>query len=452
MTEEYVNQERYLRSKVFNNVEPPGPSASLDFSFWYGTEGPFAQSSGCFPPKQTTYSYRTKFGGSEEQDPRVLIKQAQDQFLRPHDNGHEFSTERESFVSNHRTYSGVGYNGARYSGPLISNLSFAFMAGGDFDHRYHFSNIDPGVGTKYLALVRPTKSAANVAQALLELLVDMPKLPYELITRDQARSKYLKRGSGEYLNVVFGWQPLVQDVLKICRAIVYSNDIIQQYERDSGRQVRRRFPKPGFEQTPTFTTSSGPFLNEGTNFSRDQSSQFGRDLFASTSDSLGQVDIVDTRTEKYWLSAAYTYLSTGDDSFLGKMADYGRLANHVLGTRIDIDTLWQIAPWSWLSDWFTDIGGFIAINNSIAQDNLVIRYGYLMRESHFTRTWTHSGINFRLSGPTGPLISTYTRTKKERIRATPYGFGINPDVLTDKQWAILIALGLTKGDRKFWWG
>lgn len=451
MTEEYVNQVRWHKAAAFRNTDPPIKAATLDFNIWDRGLGPFAQSSGYYAPEQHTYSFRSGRGASGEQDPRVLIYEAQQNFLRPHDTGHEFSTENEHFSSTHESFTGVGYGGSRISGPMLSNGPSAFMAGLDFDHRYQFGLIDPGVGTKYLASSRPTKSAANVALALLELLVDLPKLPYELITRDQFRSKLLKRGSGEYLNVVFAWQPLVQDVLKICRAIVYSNNIIQQYERDSGKQIRRSAPKKP-HPVASVTTKSEPISGVRTNFSYNQDYRFGQDLFSSVADSLGQESYTETTTEEYWFSGAYSYLATGDETVLGKMAEYGRLANHVLGTRIDIDVLWQLAPWSWLSDWFADIGSIIAINNSMAQDNLVVRYGYLMRKSSYMRQWTHTGLTFRESGQTGPLVSTYLRTKKERIRATPYGFGINPDVLTAQQWAILAALGLTKGDRRFWWG
>jgi len=326
-------------------------------------------------------------------------------------------------------------------------LAVQDFLGQPFIDRYHFGDIDLGVGTDFLSRTRPTRSAANVAQALLELLVDMPRLPYDIITRDQVRSKYLKRGSEEYLNVVFGWAPLVQDVLKICRAIVYSDSILQQYRRDSGKTIRRSAALPENRTVITKPTTS----NESTTLSLG--GVVGDDLFNNyDSDSTGQLTITDELAETYWFKGAFSYLVSGGDNFFEKSAEFGRLANKLLGVRVDIEVLWQIAPWSWLSDWFDSIGSIIDVNNSIANDNLVVQYGYLMRSSRFIRTWNHTGVNFALSGHTGPLISQYTRTKKERVRATPYGFGVNPGALSEQQWAILIALGLTKGDKKFWWG
>jgi len=38
--------------------------------------------------------------------------------------------------------------------------------------------------------------------------------------------------------------------------------------------------------------------------------------------------------------------------------------------------------------------------------------------------------------------------KKERAKATPYGFGVDPATFSEWQWSILAALGLTLGPHK----
>jgi len=441
--EGYVNQIRPRRNSPFPMVDASG-LFRLQQLFWY-RGSPSQNSTFRYPFEQHTYSYRSALGGALEIDPRLLIKEAHDRTLRPHDTGHEFSTELDRLNTDHESYTGVGYNGTFIKGALMS-LDVQDFLGLQFKDRYQFGDIDLGVGTDFLSKTRPTRSAANVAQALLELLVDMPRIPFDVITRDQVRSKYLKRGSQEYLNIVFGWAPLVQDVLKICRAIVYADSILQQYRRDSGKTIRRRAELP---ENRLVTTK--PSTNVGTTLSLG--GVVGNDLFNNyDSDSIGQQTITEEFSETYWFRGAFSYLVAGGDSLFERSAEFGRLANKLLGVRVDIEVLWQVAPWSWLSDWFNSIGSIIDVNNSIANDNLVVQYGYLMRSSRYVRTWNHSGIKFALSGDTGPLRSQYIRTKKERVRATPYGFGINPGALSEQQWAILIALGLTKGDKKFWWG
>jgi len=113
--------------------------------------------------------------------------------------------------------------------------------------------VDMSVGTRAMNVTRPTKEQANSSQMLYELLLDVPKIPLGLVASFMASKPGAKKGTprtlkgapsssgDEYLNWVFGWQPLVADVLKICHAIVNADGILKQYARDSGRGVRRRY-------------------------------------------------------------------------------------------------------------------------------------------------------------------------------------------------------------------
>jgi hypothetical protein len=178
---------------------------------------------------------------------------------------------------------------------------------------------------------------------------------------------------------------------------------------------------------------------------------FGFNLWYG-SNGYGHVDTIEESTEKYFFSGAFSYLLTGDDSVYDKLHEYAQLANRLLGIRVDITLLWELAPWSWLADWFTNIGAFINLNNDIANDNLVVRYGYLMRTSEYTRVSTQSGLRAYSSGPAPTASSFYKLVQKERVRATPYGFGFDLTTLSASQIAILASLGLTKSPGKFWWG
>jgi len=51
-------------------------------------------------------------------------------------------------------------------------------------------------------------------------------------------------------------------------------------------------------------------------------------------------------------------------------------------------------------------------------------------------------------GSVGGVSQFFQVTQKERYRASPYGFGTNPENYSPSQWAILAALGLTKGGNK----
>jgi hypothetical protein len=361
----------------------------------------------------------------------------------PHDTGHEFITRKETFTLDVPTWHGFGANDVSYVGPLWDRESYAFMSK-TTDQRHSFDPVNLAIGTEFLAQTRPTKAAANVAQAIIETVRDVPKIPFNGLDRARQATQLLRTGSDEYLNIVFGWAPLVSDVLKTCRAIVYSDKILQQYRRDSGRQIRRRAENP--------VTSTGLQASATTShMAYEPDGYFGFNLWYG-SNGYGHVDTIEESTEKYFFSGAFSYLLTGDDSVYDKLHEYAQLANRLLGIRVDITLLWELAPWSWLADWFTNIGAFINLNNDIANDNLVVRYGYLMRTSEYTRVSTQSGLRAYSSGPAPTASSFYKLVQKERVRATPYGFGFDLTTLSASQIAILASLGLTKSPGKFWWG
>ncbi len=454
MNEGTITQKREIPVSQFGLQPVPWDSAGTTSAM--GVNVPFEGATPVvggygFPAlSQVTTSFRSGRSAlgkiSARQELQEFISESQRAFNTPYDNGHEFSTIKEDLsvsrpfvrLTNGRT--GASYQGPLLPYPLLNDFSSSFR-----NPVHSFPAINLGQGTKFLNQVRPTKAAANVAQALLELIVDLPKIPFKELAAVKELGKLPRASGEEYLNFQFGWAPLVNDVLKTCKALVNANKILDQYRRDSGKNIRRR------AHLPVATTTSSADLGRQWTCVGDAQSYNTKQLFDDVFDDKGNCTTVDKSTEEYSLSAAFSYLVTGDETFFGKMAEYGRYANRLLGTRIDLSTLWEIAPWSWLADWWGDIGDIISLNSSIANDNLVIRYGYLMRHSTLERTYVHSGIRVG-SRPTGAFTATYKVSQKERVRATPYGFGLDLSSLTEYQWSILGALGLTKGDRKMWWG
>jgi hypothetical protein len=397
-------------------------------------------------PLQTTTSfrsYRAQGVKNYEVDPTQLLRDNQQHNLYPYDNGHEFFTSKESISLDLPEYRAVSFNGTCfYQGPLFAYEALKFISKPP-NERYPFGAVNDAIGTEFLARLRPTKAAANVAQALFELFQDVPRLPFVAIEEARRVTQLLRKGSTEYLNVVFGWAPLVSDVLKICRAIVYSDSILQQYRRDSGRLIRRRAVNP-----VVITDNSANDFSDRLCNNNDDSYTY--DLWQRQG--FGSFHMTTKATEQYRFSGAFEYLLAGDDSVFEKSARYAQLANHLLGVRMDVNLLWELTPWSWLADWFTSIGSSIALMNDINQDNLVIAYGYLQRESIVTIDFQHDGAVATGSGPTPPCSLYYKKVQKERVRATPYGFGVDLSSLSESQAAILGALGLTKSPRRFWWG
>jgi len=303
--------------------------------------------------------------------------------------------------------------------------------------------MDLTYGTKAINETYPTKSPASLTQFVAELVADLPQIPLKSMMKPR-KGPFPTNVGNEYLNLVFGWQPTVNDVLKLCQAIVRTQDIIDQFVRDSGRAVRRKFDftvkrSATGDFDPEFKTLLG-FPNPGTS---------AADWFypnAGYNGAYGQVNRTTEVTERYYFRGAFTYLLA--DSFSGnQLAAGAQAARKVLGLDgANLDTIYQLTRFSWLLDYFVNVGDIISNANAFSKDSLVLRYGYLMRETRIKDIYQHSGVEFR-SGRTGPITFTESFIEKQRVRATPYGFGLNPNSFTESQWAILIALGLTNGNR-----
>lgn len=126
------------------------------------------------------------------------------------------------------------------------------------------------------------------------------------------------------------------------------------------------------------------------------------------------------------------------------MADYAILA-HQLGLEPTPDVLWQVTPWSWAVDWFSNTGDVISNWSSFHIDGLVMRWGYVMEHTLITDTYSLIGAR-TFDGVARPVSDvTFVTETKVRRKANPYGFGVSYGALSAFQSSILVALGMSKG-------
>jgi hypothetical protein len=115
-----------------------------------------------------------------------------------------------------------------------------------------------------------------------------------------------------------------------------------------------------------------------------------------------------------------------------------------LGLDPSPDTVWNLAPWSWAADWFTNAGDVVSNLSDFASGGLVMAYGYMMEHSSVTDSYRladHTGLIPMMGKPRSLDVVTET---KLRIRANPFGFGVAWDGLSPFQLSILAALGLSR--------
>lgn len=115
------------------------------------------------------------------------------------------------------------------------------------------------------------------------------------------------------------------------------------------------------------------------------------------------------------------------------------------GVKPGADTAWELLPFSWLADYKLSAGAAISNFSRFTSDGLVMKYGYIMGETTQTTRYAWSGYICNASGSLSrrDLAATVVRTTKRRMLANPFGFGILPGDLSDRQLSIIAALGLT---------
>jgi hypothetical protein len=298
----------------------------------------------------------------------------------------------------------------------------------------------------------PSNQVAEAASAVAELLRDMPQIPGASLWKSRLRAaETLVAGASEFLNGIFGVLPTISDVTEFYTAVHKVDKTVDQFVRDSGRVVRRKFFFPT-ERSETITDVSV----EGGQYAR---SPFGygsgdNNLYAGSSLALPSYKTMRKRVieRETWFSGAFTYhvpewFDTHDKE------DRMRLTAKLLGAEPDLNTLWQLAPWSWAVDWFVNAGTFLKSLQALISYGTILRYGYVMEKTTITDTF-YAGD--QVSTPTAPYTQAFSppyptiqpvilrTTVKKRVKANPFGFGISWDGLSPVQQAIVAALGITR--------
>jgi hypothetical protein len=235
-----------------------------------------------------------------------------------------------------------------------------------------------------------------------------------------------KLSGSEYLNVEFGWLPLLSDVDKLVKAVKSSNKLITQYLHGSRQKIRRRYSLPD-------DVADGAF--SGNAFASP-------DLFGV----FGHGEGSSHASKRNWFSGAFEYYVPVGDDFGSRMRRWVSEANRLSGSSLTPSVLWELAPWSWAVDWFANVGDVMANISALGSDGLVLQYGYVMSEN-ISQTTIAASFTCPLNGEEYPCSSTHTIKCAKRLGATPYGFGFDLSSLSAKQEAVIVALGLSKSHR-----
>lgn len=303
----------------------------------------------------------------------------------------------------------VGEGTTRIGGPTIGITSLSIP------HRSSDSELDAH-GATAIARTEPTAPAFDLSTFLGEVMREgIPNIPG---TQVRDRVKVAKASGSEYLNLEFGWFPLIRGVQDFCKAVEKSDTILRSYQEKANIPVKRSYEWPIVSESK-FTPC---------NFSTEKVS---RGFFTDG----GRFQTV---RQRRWFEASYIYHLPTGSSQNDKFRRYGAYARKLLGIDLSPEVLWNLTPWSWAVDWFSNAGDVLHNVSAMGQDGMVLRYGHIME--HTERVTTDRGTH-----PTaGSMVHVQVEEWKTRRPATPFGFGVSFSSLTGKQIAIISALGLSR--------
>jgi len=297
-------------------------------------------------------------------------------------------------------------------------------------------------GTTAISRCNPINPASQLGTGLSESYLEgIPTLPG--IQTWRQRTEFLKGLGSEYLNYIFGWAPLKDEVESVVSAARQHRDLLSQYHRGEGSNTHRTYE---------FPSNSSESVGETSNPSEWSG------LPWSWTDNVGTRRVHLVNSTRRWFEGCFTYgLPSQTDSW-GKALGFGSDADQLFGLALSPDILWELTPWSWAVDWFSNAGDVINNVTNFGLAGLVMRYGYMMEESIEKVYAEGSGpslvvLNLKSQkkgefsesrASSGAWSCGYETVTKRRVPASPFGFSVGWEGLSPTQLAITAALGITR--------
>lgn len=316
-------------------------------------------------------------------------------------------------------------------------------------------------GTRLINLTNPIKPPVDLATSLSEFLREgLPHaLGAALLKSVPNRASLIRSLGSDYLNYMFGITPIVRDIDSLVKLLRGSYDIITTWQRNDGRQTRRsRAWDLPTVLTPYNQTLSGAYALSGLTPASSSNRTATEYNHSSSTTWTGTIESNTESSTRYSFSGAFEYhllklipdypepirsLLLGNHSnkeiveALLLMRQYGLDPSSINST----NTYWNLLPFSWLLDWFVNIGDLMASVTAFQQQGLKLDYGYMsaLQVNRFS-----ADFSFKVGTSTYVSSASLTGIRKRRIRATPFGFGTTFTGLSQVQLSLLAALATSR--------
>nr|UJQ85254.1 MAG: hypothetical protein 1 [Leviviridae sp.] len=272
--------------------------------------------------------------------------------------------------------------------------------------------------------MKPTKPMFQGLNAVYELR----EVPEQL---RQGFTKDLIGASNYWLALQFGWKPLLQDIRNLVDTQSKIEKRLAWLMRHNGKPVRRRVVLSDTMNDPVVTREN-PLGGNGLH-----------PLLVSQYYSGNERTVKQSSGTRIWASARFRYwLPPGPQDIAWKRW----MKAYLFGLTPTPSVIWKAMPWSWMVDWFTNVGHVISNMDGGVANRLASDYFYVMREDWARADATNWFTTKRRDGTKVSHTSTTTRikSKKSRVAGDPFGFNTNQNSLSSMQLSILGALGMSR--------
>lgn len=297
--------------------------------------------------------------------------------------------------------------------------------------------------------LRPDLPDFSLAQSVLEMkdaVLPMKNAIRGFLKREAAvnaarkaagRSTLSKTGQW-WLAIQFGWLPVLSDILKYIQAQKSAQGRLDKLIRDEGKPVRRR------RDLPEFSYSDGPYYGQ-VHYSGPYADGVTPSFVTSGyGKGKASMSITTSTVQKVWCEGMFRWwLPDGPRT----VEWHRRLLSRNTSTQLTPGVVYNLIPWTWLLDYFTNVGDFVDNTSQGMTDRLVADWVYVLME----RTWKservivqHVNTSEGGGSSAATIKGSLTISSKSRYAGSPFGFGVKESSLSPMQLSILGALGLSR--------
>lgn len=340
-----------------------------------------------------------------------------------------------------------------FADPIEHGWTESLYAGARSTTPTTYNNINPddltSLGSRAYAKLRPKVEIASLAQSIFEA----KEIPQMLKTTSKGFSDSFRALGGNlrtqsmtpkgvadhFLNVQFGWKPFLKDFNSMLDTVKNFDVYVERTKRNNNTWLKRYWAEDEI--------TSGSLLYSGTASSLEctppLTSFGGPNQFLAGPCS---VTIETFNTTRVWHVGRFKFYRPefavrGAKEF--DTAVQARQMTTLLGLNVNPTLLYKVTPWTWLVDWFINVGDNVQRFEDMVTDAVVSKYFYTMRE-------IRRRLRYRIVAPLldGQVLDLQwyreAHTKRRSAANSPFSFTLLPGGLSAQQFAILGALGLTK--------